>query len=85
MREENDCPLGASIRRTVRETGWFATEQGQGPYLVRQRTRPSTIYVARGIHEWVLWPILLRLVPRDRGASGQSSQTMALPLPSIVE
>ena len=85
MREEDDRSLGASIRRTVRETGWIATEQGQGPYLVRQRTRPSTIYVARGIHECVLWPILLRHVPRDRGASGQSSQTMALPLPSIVE
>jgi hypothetical protein len=70
MREEDDCPLGASISRTVRETGWIATEQGQGPYLVRQRTRPSTIYVARGIQEWVLWPILLRLVSGDRGASG---------------
>jgi hypothetical protein len=85
MREEDNCPLRASIRRTVRETGWIATERGQGPYLVRQRTRPTTIYVASGIYGWVLWPILLRLVPRDRGASGQFSQTMALPLPSIVE
>jgi hypothetical protein len=28
MREEDDCPLGASIRRTVRETGWISTEKG---------------------------------------------------------
>src|SRR5215203_4814535 len=64
--------------------GGLLPRRGQGPYLVRQRTRPSTIYVASGIHGWVLWPILLRLVPRDRGASGWSLQTMALPLPSIV-
>jgi hypothetical protein len=28
MREEDDCPLGASIRQTMRETGWIATERG---------------------------------------------------------
>jgi hypothetical protein len=59
MHEEDDCPLGASSRRTVRETERIATERGQGPYLVRQRTRPTTIYVSRGIHGWVLWPIFL--------------------------
>ena len=39
MREVDDCPLGPSIRRTVRETGWIATEKGART-LPRQAKNP---------------------------------------------
>jgi hypothetical protein len=52
MREEDDRPLGASIRRSVRETGWIATEEGART-LPRQAKNPPHYNIRLSWDQWM--------------------------------